>query len=440
MSNSLRADTQATILCDLVEKKSIRGCSRSVKGKSKTHRRRTSKTTVMKLLVDGGDAAIDFNNAKLRNLPCKLVESDELFTIIGMTARTKKKQAEAARDALSEGRPIKQVRARSGHYGEAVVWVAIDPTTKLWISTHVGGETFRDARTHYTLLRDRLAGRVQLTTDSLKASIASVKKVFEDDIDYATVKKRDAKEEKERKKAREEGRRYIPINRGMKTPSPPEVRIGSPDLSLATTNHIEVFFTGLRRNLAHLARKSTCHAKTEIGLRRILALHQFYYNFVRGHESLNGITPAVRAGIEDTPWDFEDFIVFIEEHRKRRKDLTLAAKRQAKADALTAKRNERLFRLPGPGRSGKAAKNRAVFANYCVSNNTKDHKAKIHKIGCAHLRLGSDRAGSGKFGNKLFCETFEEAEKIAADLDVDEITTCRVCIGEYITRSSFGPR
>jgi hypothetical protein len=70
-----------------------------------------------------------------------------------------------------------------------MAWVATCPTTKFvpaWLVGH------RDAECALVLmldLKDRLANRVQLTTDGLQAYLGAVEKAFGGDVDYAMLVK-----------------------------------------------------------------------------------------------------------------------------------------------------------------------------------------------------------------------------------------------------------
>jgi len=43
-----------------------------------------------------------------------------------------------------------------------------------------------------------------------------------------------------------------------------------------------------------------------------VALHMTYYNFVRQHKSLKGISPAMAAGISERLWEIEDIVTLVE--------------------------------------------------------------------------------------------------------------------------------
>lgn len=68
-------------------------------------------------------------------------------------------------------------------------WTAICADTKLIPSFHVGSRDAYDANVFMRDLADRLAHRVQLTSDGHKAYLDAVERAFGDDIDYAMLVK-----------------------------------------------------------------------------------------------------------------------------------------------------------------------------------------------------------------------------------------------------------
>ena len=48
-----------------------------------------------------------------------------------------------------------------------------------------------------------------------------------------------------------------------------------------------------------------------------VALHFMYYNICRQHKSLDGISPAMAAGVTDRLWDIEDIVQLVDKAAPR---------------------------------------------------------------------------------------------------------------------------
>src|SRR6266850_6062950 len=103
---------RARILGMMVEGVSIRAITRMVGA---------SKNTVVKLLVDAGQACLEYQQRTLRDLPCKRVQCDEIWSFVAM----KDKSIPAER------------RGEHG-IGSIWTWTAICADTKLIAAWHVG--------------------------------------------------------------------------------------------------------------------------------------------------------------------------------------------------------------------------------------------------------------------------------------------------------------
>lgn len=141
--NKLPQERQIRILNALVEGASLRAASRMAD---------VSINTVTKLLVDAGSACLKYQSETLRNLTCKRIQCDEIWSFVY---------------AKDKNVP-KKLRCKFG-FGDVWTWTAIDADTKLIPCWYIGT---RDASAAYHFMRDlagRLANRVQLTTDGHKA-------------------------------------------------------------------------------------------------------------------------------------------------------------------------------------------------------------------------------------------------------------------------------
>lgn len=136
--NQLSSQQRVRIVACMVEGNSLRATCRMTGA---------AKKTVSKLLVDMGAACSAYQDRVLRNLSCKRIQCDEIWAFVG----AKEKNATAEQKEMG--------------WGDAWTWTAIDPQTKLVPCWFVGT---RDAGAAYHFihdLADRLANRVQLTTD-----------------------------------------------------------------------------------------------------------------------------------------------------------------------------------------------------------------------------------------------------------------------------------
>lgn len=82
--NRLSTRDRATIIQALVEGNSIRASCRMTGA---------AKWTVVRLLVAIGHAATDYQDATLRDLPCKRLQADEIWSYIAAKDRTVQRQA-----------------------------------------------------------------------------------------------------------------------------------------------------------------------------------------------------------------------------------------------------------------------------------------------------------------------------------------------------------
>ena len=131
-----------------------------------------SKNTVIKLLIDAGKACMAFHDANVRNVNAKRVQVDEIWSF----TYAKQKNVAAAK-AAPDGA------------GDTWTWTAIDADSKMILSYFIGGRDGECAMWFVDDLRQRLAGRIQLTSDGHKAYLQAVEGAFGGEIDYAILHK-----------------------------------------------------------------------------------------------------------------------------------------------------------------------------------------------------------------------------------------------------------
>jgi hypothetical protein len=161
--SKLDTKARARILACLVEGNSIRATVRMTGA---------AKNTIVKLLADVGAACAAYQDDALRNLPCKRLQADEIWSFV--YARDKNAPADK--------------QGQFG-YGDVWTWTAIDADTKLVPCWHVGERNIPAAMAFIGDLASRLSNRVQLSTDGHKPYLNAVDAKFGEEIDYAAVVK-----------------------------------------------------------------------------------------------------------------------------------------------------------------------------------------------------------------------------------------------------------
>ena len=272
--NRLSSERQALVLSALVEGNSIR----SIERMTGVHR-----DTIMRLLVRTGDACWCIMDQKMRHLPCKTVQVDEIWTFV------KKKQKR-----LTDTE--KKLRR---DWGDQYVFVALDADSKLVPAFRIGK---RDLATTSRFLHDlegRLANRIQLTTDAFLPYIPAVEYAFASDVDFAQLLK---------------VYRSMPVGPGRYSPpkiarTEAEAIVGNPDPSKISTSYVERQNLTMRMQMRRLTRLTNAFSKSLVNLKAAVALHFVWYNFGRIHQSLR-VTPAMEAGIADSIWTMHDILDF----------------------------------------------------------------------------------------------------------------------------------
>ena len=274
--NRLDSSKRAQIVSALVEGTSIRAIVRMFG---------VSKNTVAKLLLEVGAACAIYQDKHLRNLTCKRVQCDEIWSYVG--AKDKNVPAD-----------------KQGQFGFGSVWTwtALDADTKLICSWMVGG---RDAGAAYDFMQDlagRLANRIQLTTDGHAAYLSAVDNTFGNDIDYAMlIKVYGAPRETE---ARYSPADCIGCQRKEIT--------GKPDSKHISTSYVERQNLTMRMHMRRFTRLTNGFSKRIEHHVAAIALHFMYYNFVRIHQTLR-VTPAMAAGVSDRVWEIADIVGLLED-------------------------------------------------------------------------------------------------------------------------------
>jgi IS1 family transposase len=154
VANVLNIDKQIAIIGALTEGSSIRSIER-VTG---VHR-----DTIMRLGVKVGQGCARILDSSMRNLPCNRLEMAEIWGFVGKKDRN----------------------VRIGEEGVGSVWTfcAIDAETKLVPAFKVGNRDTATAKAFVQDVADRMAYRVQISTDGLSAYVAAMQSAFGEFVD-----------------------------------------------------------------------------------------------------------------------------------------------------------------------------------------------------------------------------------------------------------------
>lgn len=276
--NRLTKEKRRAAVAALVEGNSIRATCRMTG---------IAKGTVIKLLSDLGRACQEYQDGALRDLKCRRVQCDEIWSFVGMKAKT----------AAKKGRT---------DAGDIWTWTAIDADSKLAVAWKVGDRGSATAHGFMQTIADRLANRIQLTTDGHKVYIDAVESAFGSAIDYSMLIKIYGQENPQ------EARYSPPKCIGAIT----QCCSGSPDPKHISTSYVERQNLTMRMNMRRFTRLTNAFSKKVENLEAAIALHFMWYNFGRIHQTLR-ITPAMAAGVTDKLWSLDDMIGLLEAAEKK---------------------------------------------------------------------------------------------------------------------------
>lgn len=239
-----------------------------------------AKNTIVKLLAELGDACAKYQDATLRNLPCKRLQCDEIWAFVG-----------------AKDKNVPEDKRGQFGVGSVWTWTCTCADTKLVPSWLV---STRDGGAAYEFMQDvasRMRGRVQLTTDGHRPYLEAVEGAFGADIDYATLTKI-----------------YGVDPQGEKRYSPPiclgcesKTIQGSPDPKHISTSYVDRQNLTMRMSMRRFTRLTNAFSKKLENHSAAISLYFMFYNFARIHQTLR-VTPAMEAGVSNRVWEIEEIV------------------------------------------------------------------------------------------------------------------------------------
>jgi IS1 family transposase len=198
-------------------------------------------------------------------------------------------------------RNVADAKAAPEGAGDIWTWTALEAETKLIISYQVGGRNAGYANTFMQDVADRLANRVQLTTDGHKAYLEAVEGAFGADIDYAMLVNYYGE-------AAEPAGRY---SLGICTGATKERVEGRPDPKRISTSCVERQSLTMRMQMRRFTRLTNGSSKKAEAHYHIVCLCTVWYNFVKMHKTIR-CTPAMAAGLSQTLWSMDQIAALID--------------------------------------------------------------------------------------------------------------------------------
>lgn len=234
-----------------------------------------SVNAVLRLFAAAARFSSEYQDQKLRHLTSKRIQLDEIWGFV-----------------YAKQKNVARAKAAPPQAGDVWTWVAIDPDNKLVVSWRVGDRTQETATEFVQDLEGRLANRIQLTSDGYHAYINAVGEAFGEDVDYAMLAKI-----------------YTPAEVSQRK----IVLAGDPDPDHISTSLVERQNLTMRMSIRRFTRRTNGFSKKLLNHAYSVALHFMYYNFIRVHASLDGLTPTQAAGVADRPYTMGWFVERVEQ-------------------------------------------------------------------------------------------------------------------------------
>lgn len=266
--NALSIDKKLAVISGLVEGNSIRSISRMTG---------VDRNTINMLLLKTGEHCATILDDRMRQLPCRRLQCDEIWTYVAKKARHVKEDDPA-------------------EFGDQWVYVALDADTKLIPAYYVGKRSSENTQIFMHDVWQRIADhKIQLTTDAFVFYTKAVERAFGGEADYAQLKKLFGD--------------YGQHGNERYSPSPITEVIsktisGVPDPKHISTSYVERQNLTIRMQMRRFTRLTNAFSKKLSHLKAACALHFAHYNFCRVHSTLR-VTPCMAAGVTREVWPLQ---------------------------------------------------------------------------------------------------------------------------------------
>ena len=265
-------DKAETILKLMLEGMSVRSIQRITGAHQKT---------ILDLLVLAGEKCERIMKAKVKNVPVKDVEADEIWGVVKMKRNTRNRKD-----------------ITDPFVGDAFTYVGIERNTKLVLAWHLGDRDAINTEAFTEKLSYATSGRFQLTTDGMNKYPEAIRYSLGTRVDYAQLIKV-----------------YGPADvEGERKYSPPEVVetitkyiMGHADPRRICTSIVERSNLSIRMSVRRLTRLTNAFSKKWSNLEAMMSLYFCWYNFCRVHSSIR-CTPAMESGVTSHVWELRELL------------------------------------------------------------------------------------------------------------------------------------
>lgn len=245
-----------------------------------------AKNTIQKLTRDLGEAVLQYQDNVLRNINAKRIHCDEIWYF-----------------CYAKDKNLPDDMRGAPGVGSIWTWTAMDADTKLLISWRLGARDAANAHHFIRDIRDRVAGRTQITTDGNRLYVNAVDYNFQGDVDYGMLVKHYGNEQGTPET------RYSP---GKCLGATKHQVNGNPDMDHVSTSFAERQNLNFRMQNRRYTRLTNAFSRKAEMLAYSFAITAMYHNFVRIHQTLR-MTPAMKAGIAQDKWSIEDMVDLLPE-------------------------------------------------------------------------------------------------------------------------------
>lgn len=226
--------------------------------------------TVKKLLVETGRKCEEFQYMTLRDLQCKRLEVDEIWSF-----------------CYGKNKRLPPDKAGKYGYGDIWTWTAVDPDSKAVICWLVGDRELDSAMRFMRDVSQRVTNRVQISSDGYRGYELAIEAAFGTKAQHGVLRKDFSEKD------------GLVISK--------QTISGSPDPAKISTSMVERQNLSIRMGLRRFTRRTNAHSKKVENHALALALYFFYHNFIRINTGLR-VTPAMELGIANDLWSWEDIL------------------------------------------------------------------------------------------------------------------------------------